>query len=477
MPTLDPRWRLRLQAAAASLLALWVGASIASESVLLPALLGGSLLLLLSARFQSVPLPALLVGLCCAGMMIGNRGFAQLSPGGGLPLFPAELCLALAGGILLLRSLLQQQAPWKPDLLNAAVAVWMLAGTARLPHDLRTEGAMALRDYATVYYGLFFFLAQAAAGEEVGRRFLSRVFLFAPLVMLLSFAAFELFPDFFLGPAAVNGIPLVFFKGDLAGTFMGAGAILWFVRFDQQRDWRALVPALVLVAVMLSTHNRASLAGFMVALVALAAAGRWRPGAWLALSGVAALLALLLLLETGGLGWRSSPLLAASDQVRSLADPFGSSSYQSEEAGNKGDNNRFRATWWRISISDTLEVNPAFGQGWGHDLASPFLRSYFPGAVEEFGARSPHNILVTLFARTGALGLAPFLLVLVAAGSATGRALRTASAMVSGAWLAAWVVLVSACFGVVLEGPMGAAIFWSLLGFANAARGEREATP
>jgi hypothetical protein len=29
------------------------------------------------------------------------------------------------------------------------------------------------------------------------------------------------------------------------------------------------------------------------------------------------------------------------------------------------------------------------------------------------------------------------------------------------------VILTSACFGVVLEGPMGAVVFWSVLGLAN----------
>jgi len=37
-----------------------------------------------------------------------------------------------------------------------------------------------------------------------------------------------------------------------------------------------------------------------------------------------------------------------------------------------------------------------------------------------------------------------------------------------GTWCAAWVILVSACFGAVLEGPMGAVIFWSALGLAAA---------
>ena len=45
-------------------------------------------------------------------------------------------------------------------------------------------------------------------------------------------------------------------------------------------------------------------------------------------------------------------------------------------------------------------------------------------------------------------------------------------------------MLVSACFGVVLEGPMGAVIFWTLLGIANggtpaapASEGEKLAEP
>ena len=36
-------------------------------------------------------------------------------------------------------------------------------------------------------------------------------------------------------------------------------------------------------------------------------------------------------------------------------------------------------------------------------------------------------------------------------------------------WLAAWAILASACFGVVLEGPMSATVFWTLLGLANGA--------
>jgi hypothetical protein len=36
----------------------------------------------------------------------------------------------------------------------------------------------------------------------------------------------------------------------------------------------------------------------------------------------------------------------------------------------------------------------------------------------------------------------------------------------------AWVIFISALFGVVLEGPMGAVVFWISLGMGNAKRRE-----
>jgi hypothetical protein len=49
------------------------------------------------------------------------------------------------------------------------------------------------------------------------------------------------------------------------------------------------------------------------------------------------------------------------------------------------------------------------------------------------------------------------------------RSVRSTDAGTAGLWCAAWVILVSACFGVVLEGPMGAVVFWTILGLASAA--------
>ena len=67
----------------------------------------------------------------------------------------------------------------------------------------------------------------------------------------------------------------------------------------------------------------------------------------------------------------------------------------------------------------------------------------------------------------GLVGLLPFLLLIALCVRKTWRALNTPDSPAVGLWIAAWVMFVSACFGVVLEGPMGAVVFWLLLGAAN----------
>jgi hypothetical protein len=69
----------------------------------------------------------------------------------------------------------------------------------------------------------------------------------------------------------------------------------------------------------------------------------------------------------------------------------------------------------------------------------------------------------------GCAGLAVLLAVAAAMVVKSWRAWRDRSTdlLACGLWGAAWVIFVSACFGVVLEGPMGAVVFWTVLGLAN----------
>lgn len=108
------------------------------------------------------------------------------------------------------------------------------------------------------------------------------------------------------------------------------------------------------------------------------------------------------------------------------------------------------------------------GLGFGADLAADFTREYFPGSNEEFSARSPHNFALTVFARMGLVGALALLTLLGAMARGTWLAgLRPDRDEVLAPWFMAWTIFTCACLGVVLEGPMGAVIFWSALGLTG----------
>ncbi|MBI5380790.1 MAG: O-antigen ligase family protein [Opitutae bacterium] len=468
---MNPVLQRRLLALAALPVALLIGWQVAHESLLLPLLLAAGAAAFVAVRFTHVALDVAVLGLLLFGYVVGNRGFAQQMPFAGLPLFPAEFGLALGGGWLLVKSAWHKELPWRGDLLNWTLLLWIAAGTARLAFDVRREGFMAVRDYAMVYYAGFFFVAQQQAADARARRFLRGCLLWGVAVLLPVYPLFKAFPEFFVGTLTVRGVPLIFYKNDLVQTFLAAGSVVLFQAAMGQR-WALAgkLGAILLGGAVLVENSRA-------ALVGLAAAAGWlaltRKPAYLkslALAGALALVGLLFATWVGRGEWRQSSLVVMYERVASMFDVQGTRTYASEELGDKPNNNRFRLVWWRSVIGETWENAPAFGLGFGHDLAERFLRVYEFDLGEDFNVRSPHSFPVTVFGRMGAVGALLLLALIVALTRITWRRLREADETAepqSGLWCACWVILVSACFGVVLEGPMGAVVFWTLLGLAN----------
>lgn len=478
--TLAPIWRTRLFALGASFVAIWLGSAVAQQELAWATLWMAALLGLMIIRVQSLPLNAVLLGIIICGYIVGNRGFAQASPSTMLPLLPAELVLAIACTILAIQCALRRELPWRSDALNYAVLFWVGVGLSRLAFDVRPYGLTAIRDFAMVYYGIFFLLAQHVAAEGHSMRFLYRCLLGSSAILILTLALFEQFPDFFMGTLTLRGVPLIYYKGDLVGTFMAAGTIMAFIAFERTRQWRHLALSLALTAGMLSTHNRASMLGLGIVAVLLVIAGRWRFAIFQVSMGMFAALVLLMAAHLTNRSWEHTAIHSVYERVVSLVDPLGDRQYSGEVTFNKGDNNRFRIVWWEAVWEETMDNNPWLGLGFGYDLARRFVREYYPDTADEFSTRSPHNILLTIFGRMGALGLAPFLFIIALMLTRTIRAARRGPSLETALWCASWIILVSACFGVVLEGPMGAVVFWTALGLANATTArvaENPATP
>lgn len=463
---LSPQWRIRTFAAGAAVVAVWLSIGVAQGQFFWATVVAVTLTLLLLARFQPFPLPTLLLVVVTAGYILGNRGFAQLSLSNRFPIFPAEAVLALCGGLFLVQSAWRHDLPLRRDPLNLALLAWIALGTLRIGFDLRQFGFMALRDFALIYYAAFFYLGQELARTPDGRQLFRRVLTWSCVLLLPLFVLFEQFPGFFLGTLTWQGNPLIFYKGDLAVTFIAIGALLLFQRFEAGGSRWNVALSLVLAGAVLAMNNRASLLGLLVATAWLALRGRWR---FAALQGAAGLLAVVVILLGASalrISWERTPVFSVYERAVSIADPMGQRAYRGGETFNKGDNNLFRAVWWQAVVDETLEGNPYVGLGFGHDLAERFVREYYPESSEEFSTRSPHNVLLTIFGRMGAVGLIVFLIVGGIIARETWRALA-GPADVAGLWCAVWVMLTSACLGVVLEGPMGAVVFWTVLGVAH----------
>ncbi|HVU33242.1 MAG TPA: O-antigen ligase family protein [Opitutaceae bacterium] len=376
--------------------------------------------------------------------------------------------MLVAGTLLIVRCTLERRIPIKRDTLNLAILIWMIASTGRLYFDVRTYGAMALRDYAMVYYGAFFYLGQYVGERPAGRRFVAGSLFVACTLVALLFPLFVRYPEFFLEPLSIGGVPVIYFKGDLAGTFLGVGAVLYYVRYEARHSWISLIVSLALAAGTLLTQNRASMLGLVIVTGILALAKRWRFAAAQLVGSAIVAIAILFIAYVRHDSWHDTPLYGIYERAASILDPYGKHTYAAD-AEDKADNNLFRVVWWRSVFDDTVQNAPLTGRGYGYDLAERFVQEYFPDGGDDFNARSPHNVMLTVFARTGLTGFLPFLAIIILLFVQTIRACRSDLAG-AGLWLAGCTIFISACFGVVLEGPMGAVVFWSILGIANANR-------
>ncbi len=462
-------WRNRLIASVAALAAIWLGVQVADGDWVIPSLLVALAAGAVLAFWADASVATLAVGVLLFGYLVGNRGFAQLMPFPGLPLLPAEIGLVVAGAWITVQCAFAHRLPFRRDVLNGLILAWLVAGTVRAFFDVRVHGVVALRDFAMVYYAAFFFVGQHLAAEAASRRFLVSALVAASALQPLAALLSEAFPDFFYSVLAYRGVPLILFKGDLALTFMAVSAfILAFAVGGRARPF-ALVGSTVLLALAIGGDNRASVLGALAGLgwLALSRARRFVAAQAAALAGMFLIVSAAALLTDAD--WAVKKFHGVTERVHSLTDYFGQGTYVSAESAMKGDNNRFRSLWWEKVIEETVADGPVFGLGFGHDLARNFLREYNPDMAEDFTARSPHSILISIVGRQGFAGLALFLLLMAAVAARTWRAVHRPDTPADslGLWAAAWTIFVSACFGVVLEGPMGAVVFWTLLGLLN----------
>jgi len=457
------------------LLAVVLGLQLGAGSILMPLVLCGGLAYVILASILRCHWEAIFIGLLVFGYLFGNRGFAQLMPPGGLPLLPSEAGVFVVVSALLLRIPLERDFPFRLTPLALLIAAWGFVSGLHLIFDLPRSGLWAIRDFAMVYYAVFFFAGMSLARRDASVRIIEWALGVGFALMSVGYLIFLAAPELFL-LLSYRGSPVIFYKGDLVGIFSAAGVLFFYgvsTRCEGRLEQICLTLLMGLSAgVLFITLARSAMVGLALGLLLLVMAGHWK------------ILPRLLLLGVVGAGVivagdllrertvAESQLYGAFEHGVSLVDFTGEYDYQNPDSRDTGDNNRFRMVWWRSLIEHVMERAPLQGMGFGYDLANPFVEEYYPEGNETFRTRSPHNFLLSVFGRTGLIGLLCWALILIAIAAHTWRQLRqqTGKQPLGRAFtfqLMAIVFFLGALFQVVLEGPMGAVLFWLLLGLAQ----------
>lgn len=457
------------------LLAVFVGFQLGAGSIFGPIILCGGLGYVLLATLLRCHWEAIFIGLLVMGYLVGNRGFAQLMPPGGLPMLPGEAGVLVVMTALLLRVPLRRDLPFRLTPLALLLGFWIFTSSLHMIFDLPKAGFTAIRDFAMVYYAVFFYGGMSLATRKESVRVLEWALGIGFALMCVGFLIFTINQDWFY-QLSYNGAPVIFYKGDLVAISL-AGAIPFYYGVATRCKGRLEKTGLMLLmglsaGVLFLTLSRAAMLGLALVLGLMTLAGHWRVLPRLALLG---LLGAGLVIAGDLLGERTvaeSQLYGAFEHMVSLVDIGGDYDYQNPNSLDTGDNNRFRLVWWRSLTEHVLNQAPVQGLGFGYDLANPFIETYYPQGNDSFRTRSPHNFMLTVFGRTGLFGLLCWAGILLVIAVRTWRLMRDQSAGTPLSrpfvfQLMAIAIFVGSLFQVVLEGPMGAVLFWLLLGLGQ----------
>lgn len=444
-------------------------------------LLGVIFLVAVKIFTKHVRFEALVLGILLFGYIVGQSGFGHfsISPRQGIYLGEIGLMICLGATIPRIAFTREKIIPKQP--LAWAVFTLMALGTFRFIYDLRhsVNEMDVVRDFATIYYAAFFFIAFNVSRHAGSRLFLQRAVTVGLVCAIFVSSVFFIVPslyDHFL----IHGQPFIAPRGDLTGSFMGFACILFYLNGQTKGHgirWTLL--SLAAFIALLIPMSRATFLGFAAAVILLMLCGQSKfllRVAIFCVIGIMILTPILLAVKKTG---EDTYVTRLRDKIASIVDPFGSKHTFSSAVGDTAaGNDEFRAVWWTSVIDETNEKSPFVGLGFGYDLAKKFLINYREVNAYAFDTRSPHSILLTIYGRMGIVGILSFFLVVFYIVTS---ALRCAAAIRShktpvidiALWCGAVAILVTSCFGVMLEGPMAAIVFWSLLGMASYREWER----
>jgi O-Antigen ligase len=479
-PASPPRLRTWVGLAACGSLVAAVGSVLAPIPTLsaLAAFFALALGVALRRRLPQIFLASL--GVVLIGYAFLGKGFAYLGTGS---FYVGELVLALG--------LVAALVCYQDVLAVRSPTVWVLVafcawGALRTAPYLSTYGLDALRDATLWAYGLFAilvaaFLARTNWLRRLPERYIvwaSWFVLWVPIGTIILSVAGNALPRFPLTDTVIFGLK----PGDASVHLAGIAAFLLVglheVMSGQERpvagasaaprqrggllqEWMWWLGWLV-GFFLTGAQNRGGLLSMLTAcLIAGVFGGSTR---WVKPLVAFTLISLVLVSSDAGLSLGGSRLVSPQQLVDNVTSLTGGSTRQ-DLVGSR----EWRLAWWGTIVDYTVLGNYFFGgKGFGVNLA---VDDGFDVTTDQ-SLRSPHNVHMSVLARSGVVGLliwvllqTSFFISLLRTYLLARRARDVWWARMSIWILAYWsAFVVNASFDVYLEGPQGGIWFWSVFG-------------
>ena len=414
------------------------------------------------------------IAIVCACYFVGGKGFAYQRLGA--ILFVGEAALILLLGFHLIRCLGGKNDVLPRHPITVPLLMFQIYGFAHLLIDRSYFPFFFLmKDVATVYYGLFFFLVFPPMLHKPTREYLLKLLPIISAVALGLLTTLLIVPGLeqliFMG-TMFRGAPLVMPAIDaLIPVCVGFSAFCYFKHLRSSGLWKIMyLLASVLCSAPLFAQGKAVfyLAFFLFA-GALFLVGHWKLIITGLLVGLFSTIVIYSLIESRVIQDRDGRFESFINEFSSF-DIAGIGSGKQKFAQENVD---WRFTWWKMVISDVMRESPFYGLGLGSDISTEFHANYFQTGIDNTDviiARYPHNILITILGRLGIIGIIIFLpiCILIVRELWIGMIKLRASGGEHNPGLAfAWAFVLAgftnAFFQSTFEAPYAAIAFWSML--------------
>jgi hypothetical protein len=409
------------------------------------------------------------------GYFILTRGFSYLGLTlGNKPIFIGEIIILLSFILHNFKS--SFNALFRHGILKWLL-MWILLGLILLVMHLPKFPLISVfRDFAIVYYAIFILFGYAFYQKyhNVTKFFKILGYIF---IMNTIWGFFYIFIDFIeaVSPKLMGIMPLFTFRSDANGTIF-VGGILYFFLLFKQYGWPKLL-SMVLIFLQFSLimlfQTRAVYVSCLFVYIFLLLEGKWR----MIVKSVGILVLILLIAivlnpeikKRGTKYYKVNFIEGVTQRFVSIFTP--------EESGTS----RHRLLWYKALFDESFESPKLLfiGRGFGQSLAVAGLEAGDKNRrAEEIAglAKSPHSILVTIFARMGIIGMVMWLAVNYLFFSYMFYGIKIANKLDEKEmrnnliWIAGFIlgIVGAALFGVLLESPFTAIPYFFFMGLGIA---------